>query len=67
MQVTDRGRAIALLVPVPDASLLEQMIAQGRADLGVGDVLDLGVPLPPRKGVQLPGDILAGARDQERE
>jgi prevent-host-death family protein len=31
LQVTDRGRAIALLVPIPGGSLVDQLVAAGRA------------------------------------
>ncbi len=66
LQVTDRGRAVALLVPVPQESVLETLIAAGRAEPAAGDLLDLDPPLPPVKGVPLPGASLARARKSER-
>ncbi len=66
LQVTDRGRAIALLVPVPQETVLNTLIAAGRAEPAAGDLLDLDRPLPPVKGVKLPSAQLARGRDQER-
>jgi len=66
LRVTDRGRAIALLVPIPDGGALDQLIAAGRADPAAGDLLELGPPPPPAKGAPLPSSLLAGARDAER-
>lgn len=39
-EVTDRGRAVALLVPRPD-NVEDELLASGELTLGVGDVLDL--------------------------
>jgi len=66
LQVTDRGRAIALLVPVPEQSVLDALIAAGRAEPAAGDLLDLDPPMPPAKGVPLPSASLARARQKER-
>ncbi len=44
-EVTDRGRPVALLVPLTDKlSPLERLIAEGRATRPVGDLLDLPPP-----------------------
>ncbi|MFY9345357.1 MAG: type II toxin-antitoxin system prevent-host-death family antitoxin [Planctomycetota bacterium] len=66
LQVTDRGRAIALLVPIPDGSTLERLVAAGRAETADGDLLELGPPLKPAKGAALPSKLLAAARTGER-
>ncbi len=66
LQVTDRGRAIALLTPVPQKSVLDALVAAGRAEPAVGDLLELDPPLPPAKGVPLPSVSLERARAQER-
>jgi prevent-host-death family protein len=40
--VTDRGRPVAVLAPLPDKeSALERLIAEGRATRPKGDLLDL--------------------------
>lgn len=44
-EVTDRGRPVALLVPLAgNESPLEKLIAQGRATAPKGDLLDLEPP-----------------------
>jgi prevent-host-death family protein len=66
LQVTDRGRAIALLVPVPQEDVLEALVAAGRAEPATGDLLDLGSPVAPTVGVPLPSANLARSRKAER-
>lgn len=66
VEITDRGRPIARLVPVgDDTTALARLVAAGRATAatGVGPV-----PLPPRLGDQRV-DVaaeLAAMRDEER-
>ncbi len=66
IEVTDRGRPIALLVPVPKRSGLERLEASGRLARGSGDLLQLGAPLRPRKRAPLPSAVLAALRANER-
>ncbi len=66
VQVTDRGRPVALLVPVPAGAPMARLEAQGRLTEAEGDVLDLGPPLPAAKGVAPPSEALARARREER-
>jgi prevent-host-death family protein len=57
-EVTDRGRPVALLVPLPTASTpLQRLIASGRASAPKGDLLDLGLP---------PGSSSAGSTGKSR-
>ena len=65
IEVTVRGRPVARMVPV-DGTLLEQLEASGRLRRGKGDLLDLGPPLRPRRGVELPSVALAKLRAHER-
>lgn len=65
IEVTDRGRPVALLVPVP-AGGLERLAAAGRLVPAAGDLLGLGDPLRPVAGAPLPSAILAKARADER-
>lgn len=45
LEVCKRGRAVALLTPLPRAAYpLDRLIAQGRATEAAGDLLDLGLP-----------------------
>jgi prevent-host-death family protein len=46
LEVTEHGRPVAILAPVPEASTaLERLVASGRATAPIGDLLDLGLPL----------------------
>jgi prevent-host-death family protein len=65
IEVTDRGRPVARLVPVPYEHGLDELAASGRLDLARGDVLDLGPPLPPTTK-PLPSETLADIRSDER-
>lgn len=66
IQVTDRGKPVAMIVPVkPQEDVLARLEAQGRLRRGKGDLLKLK-PLKPKKGVPLPSEILAQMRADER-
>jgi prevent-host-death family protein len=65
-QVTDRGRPVALLVPVPPEEGLNALVAAGRARPGRGRLTDLGPPLPRRHGAPLPSEVLERLRAHER-
>jgi len=66
IEVTDRGRPVARLVPVPQTSVVDRLRADGRlSDVGT-DLLTLGKPLPPRLNVPPPSEALAAARADER-
>ena len=62
LQVTDRGRPVALIVPLQEA-LRERLLASGEMRAGEGDLLELK-PLK-RSGKGLSED-LAAARAAER-
>jgi len=66
IEITDRGRPVALLTPVPSGSRIEQLRASGRLRRGRGSLKDLGPPLEPRPGVPLPSETLAALRADER-
>jgi prevent-host-death family protein len=66
VEVTDRGRPIALLIPVPSGSGLQRLEAEGRLTEADGDLLELGEPLPAERGVELPSRLLTAARADER-
>lgn len=65
VEVTDRGRPVALLIPIPRQSRLEMLEASGRLVRGSGDLLKVK-PARPKKGVPLPSAILAAMRADER-
>jgi prevent-host-death family protein len=65
IEVTERGRPVARIVPLHGRSVLDQMIAEGRATPARGDLLDLK-PLPPLSGKRSLSDVLADLRADER-
>ena len=65
IEVTERGRPVARIVPLHGRSVLDQMIAEGRATPARGDLLDLK-PLPPLSGKRSLSDVLADLRTDER-
>jgi prevent-host-death family protein len=65
-EVTDRGRPVALLVPVPGREGLDGLIAAGRARPGQGHLSELGPPLPLAHGLPRPGEVLERLRANER-
>lgn len=65
VEVTDRGRAVARIVPMHEASRLEQLLAEGRASGATGDLLDVK-PMRRVAGKPLLSEILAGMRTDER-
>ena len=66
IEVTDRGRPVALLTPVPEGSTLERMRAAGEIEPATGDINDLPPPLVLPAGSELPSQVLARLRRDER-
>jgi len=66
IEVTDRGRPVARIVPLQPATSVDALIAAGAITPSKGDPLDLGAPLEPAKGVPLPSVELAAMRKAER-
>jgi prevent-host-death family protein len=66
IEVTDRGRPVARLVPVPRSGGVEGLVATGRLVPAIDDALDLGPPLQPAEGKALPSEVLAETRADER-
>ena len=62
IEVTDRGRPIARLVPIPGGGPLDRLSADGRLGAADGDLLSLGDPLPATPGVHPPSRVLEAAR-----
>jgi prevent-host-death family protein len=65
VEVTDRGRAVARIVPMHEESRLEQLLAEGRVSGATGDLLDVK-PIPRKAGQPLLSEILAEMRADER-
>lgn len=66
IQITDRGRPVALLTPLPKGTALQQLRAAGELEPAAADLADLPEPLvlPPDK--ELPSEVLARLRRDER-
>ncbi len=65
IEVTDRGRPVALLTPLPQGSALDSLRAAGEVEAATGDIDDLPSPLPSR-GKEPPSAVLARLRRDER-
>ena len=66
IEITDRGRPVARLVPIPRSSRVDALAATGQLSPSAGDPLAVGPPLEPRPGVPLPSVELAAMRQDER-
>lgn len=66
IQITDRGRPVALLTPLPEAAPLERMRTSGEIVPAEGDLADLPGPLEPESTAELPSAVLARLRRDER-
>ncbi|MBI3929444.1 MAG: type II toxin-antitoxin system prevent-host-death family antitoxin [Armatimonadetes bacterium] len=66
VQVTERGRPIAMLVPIPVEGPVARLENQGRLSRAEGDLLDLGPGPAPASGLVPPSQVLAEARQGER-
>ncbi len=66
IEITDRGRPVALLSPVPAGGPYEQMLASGEIERAKFDTDELPEPLELERGVELPSVTLARLREQER-
>jgi prevent-host-death family protein len=66
IEITDRGRPVALLSPMPEGGPLDRLRAAGEVEEATADMADLAEPLPPKPGVEVPSAVLARLRDDER-
>jgi len=66
IQITDRGRPVAVLGPVPGGRPMERLRASGEISPGEGDFDDLPDPLPLPAGYEPPSAVLERLRRDER-
>lgn len=66
VEITDRGRPVALLTPTPQGSPLERLRAAGEIEAATEDLDDLEEPLVLPAGVEPPSRTLARLRRDER-
>lgn len=65
IEVTDRGRPVAVLSPPPEGSPLERLRSLGEI-AAVADFDDLPEPLVLPRGAERPSDVLRRLRAAER-
>lgn len=67
IEITDHGRPVALLTPIPDDDLdpYERMVAVGDIEPATGSIDDLPPPMPST-GPESPSVVLARLRADER-
>lgn len=66
IEVTDRGRRVAILAPPTEGGRLEQLRALGEVDPAEGDLDDLPAPLVVGPAVERPSNVLRRLREGER-
>jgi prevent-host-death family protein len=66
IEITDRGRPVALLGPLPAGDELSRLRAAGEVSEAVEELDTLPDPLPPEPGFEAPSATLARLRRDER-
>jgi prevent-host-death family protein len=66
IEVTDRGRRVAILSPAPEGSPLDRLRALGEIEPATGDLDDLPDPLVLASDLERPSDVLERLRRDER-
>ena len=63
-EVTERGRAVAVLAPLPEqGDTFDKLVAAGLATPAAGDLLDLG---PPKRALRSTGISISEALREQR-
>lgn len=66
IEVTDRGRPVAVLAPLPDAGPLERLRTSGELVPARGNLDELPEPLLVEPELEMPSAVLARLRRDER-
>jgi prevent-host-death family protein len=66
IEITDRGRPVAVLAPLPDQRPIDRLRATGDLVPAGADLKDLPEPLPLAAGQEAPSSILDRLRRDER-
>jgi prevent-host-death family protein len=66
VEITDRGRPVALLTPLPEGSPLQRMRAVGEIEPATEGYEDLPAPITFVAGIELPSARLDRMRREER-
>ena len=65
IEVTDRGRPVALLSPLPEVGPLERLRAAGEVSGPTGEWAELPPPLPLAPGQEAPSTVLERLRSTD--
>jgi prevent-host-death family protein len=66
IEITDRGRPVAVLAPLPDQHPIDRLRATGDLEPAAADLKDLPDPLPLAPGQEPPSSVLDRLRRVER-
>lgn len=66
IEVTDRGRPVAVLAPIPERGGIDELRATGQLEPATGDLDGLPEPLPTPAEDGSASDVLAALRRDER-
>lgn len=66
VEVTDRGRPVAQLVPLGAPGVREALVQRGQLIPASADLLELGPPLTAKRGRARPSKVLERLRADER-
>jgi prevent-host-death family protein len=66
IEITDRGRPVAVLAPLPDQRPIDRLRATGDLVPAGWDLEDLPEPLPLAAGQEAPSSVLERLRRDER-
>jgi prevent-host-death family protein len=66
IEVTDRGRRVAILSPPPAGNPLDRLRAMGDIDPAKADLDDLPEPIVIARGIARPSEVLSRLRRDER-
>lgn len=66
IEVTDRGRPVAVLAPLPESGALDRLRTAGDLSPARGAISDLPPPLALPAGEEPPSSVLARLRRDER-
>jgi prevent-host-death family protein len=66
IEITDRGRPVAVLAPLPNQRPIERLRVSGDLEPAGSDLKDLPEPLPLAPGQEAPSSVLDRLRRDER-
>ena len=66
IEITDRGRPVAVLAPLPNQHPIERLRATGDLEPASADLKDIAEPLPLAPGQEAPSSVLERLRRDER-